>query len=69
MSENTKFEIAHCKKCGQEKIRKDAGYFGNGKDRRWVDENGKQWNGRCCPDCVRDKVKNYQKQKRNKNIQ
>lgn len=60
---------AICKKCNKEKVRNPAGFFGNGKDRRYVGKDGSQWNGRKCPECTRDKMKFHMKAKRNKDIQ
>lgn len=42
--------VRTCKMCQQPKQRIFAGKF-NFKDSRWVDETGKQWMGRTCPDC------------------
>lgn len=60
---------AICKKCLKEKVRNPAGFFGNGRDRRFVDQHGKQWNGLKCPSCTRDKMKFHQRVKRSKDIQ
>ena len=40
-----------CKNCSELKVRTEAGKF-NKKDKKWVDENGKLWNGSLCPSCV-----------------
>jgi len=40
-----------CIMCQELKTRIEAGKF-NKKDKKWVDENGKLWNGSRCPACV-----------------
>jgi len=40
-----------CKVCKEEKKSFNSGKYPNGKDTRFVDENGKEWNGRTCPAC------------------
>jgi len=50
--------LGKCKQCQFLKVRKDAGTFGDGKTRRYVDRNGKQWCGLLCPECQREKAKN-----------
>jgi hypothetical protein len=61
--------LSTCKKCLKIKVRNPAGFFGNGRDRRFADQNGGLWNGKKCPNCVRDHMKNHMKAKRNKDIQ
>lgn len=47
----------HCKVCGQLKSRIECGkYPGNKYNKRWIDENGKQWSGHTCPDCHRKRA-------------
>lgn len=46
-----------CKDCGKIKKRILAGMF-NTKDKKWVDENQKLWNGSRCPECVVAKNRN-----------
>ncbi len=46
-----------CKICNLEKVRVQDGYYDNGKDKRWVDRDLKQWSGTTCPDCHRERVK------------
>jgi hypothetical protein len=44
--------LTKCKKCLELKVRTRVGKFPNGsKDSRYVDENGKQWNGLECSQC------------------
>lgn len=56
--EEKDYSIITCKQCGQSKKRINSGKYSNGKDIKWLDENGKQFNGLVCPDCHRNKVKN-----------
>lgn len=58
-----------CSVCGKTKVREPAGFFPNGRDRRFTDAAGKQWNGKTCASCQRAKARNHQKVKRNKDIQ
>lgn len=58
--------IRTCKVCNQNKKRIYNGKF-NFKDKRWVDENGKQWMGRTCPDCNVTRSKATMKGYRDKN--
>ena len=59
---NTTFFV--CKCCNMEKVRTLIGVFPNGDDPKYHDEHGRQWNGRCCPDCHNTKLKVRQKMKR-----
>lgn len=38
--------------------------YPDGKDKRWRDEQGKLFNGKLCPVCHSDKVKEHIKKKR-----
>lgn len=40
-----------CKICNELKLRIQFGTFTAKKDKRWVDGDGKMWNGRVCPQC------------------
>lgn len=40
-----------CKLCSQVQPAYYAGVFGDGKTKRWVDAEGKQWSGKKCPAC------------------
>lgn len=40
-----------CKDCQQLKDRIQYGTYKNPKHKRWIDNQGKQWNGHICPDC------------------
>lgn len=57
-------DISQCRKCGKLEVRKQDGYFPDGKNKRFVNATGAQWSGRSCPDCVRSRVKTQVKQKR-----
>lgn len=45
-----------CRDCKENKTRIQFGSFPKGKNKRWIDENGKQWSGTRCPDCQRKKA-------------
>jgi hypothetical protein len=45
-----------CKVCNQIKVRIQKGTYSNPKNKRWVDENDKQWSGLVCPDCQRKRA-------------
>lgn len=64
MEEDLSQFVVTCRSCGCQKIRKSAGVFANGRDKRWVDQYSKQWNGRKCPDCNRIRAKNNMKKLR-----
>jgi len=55
-----------CSICGELKYRIQLGNFNSGKDKRWVDENGKQWNGHKCPECQRKRALAYANIRRGK---
>lgn len=56
--------ISKCRRCFKLKIRKFVGYFPDGKNKKYVDEEGKQYRGRVCPSCVRKEVKEKIRKKR-----
>lgn len=67
--DNTPIEednVRTCKVCNQNKKRISAGKY-NFKDKRWVDETGKQWMGRTCPDCNVKRSKSTMRNTRVKN--
>jgi len=43
--------LRKCKKCQALKLRILDGKYYNGRDKRWLDEEGKIWNGSTCPPC------------------
>jgi len=55
--------IVVCKVCGNKKTRLLKGKFPS-KNKRWIDENGKQWVGHKCPDCVKEAAKMRMRLKR-----
>ena len=62
-----------CKGCRVLKQRIQHGYFTshmkeNAKDKRWVDETGKLWNGSLCPVCNVDRMKEKMRVKRLKHV-
>lgn len=52
-----------CKECGKTCVRLLAGYYENGKDKRWVDQNGRQFSGHKCPECHAEKQAKNKKKK------
>jgi hypothetical protein len=40
-----------CKICEQECKRYFAGRYPNGKDKRWIDQTGREFSGKVCPNC------------------
>lgn len=55
-----------CKTCRQIKTRYQMGRFPNSKDKRWIDETGKQWSGKNCPPCHTELTKQRTKNARTK---
>lgn len=49
--------------CQGIKVRKVDGSF-DGRNKRYVDEHGRLWNGRVCPGCHKHKVKVKTKERR-----
>lgn len=49
--------LSNCKSCGQIKERVAMGKY-NEKDVKYSDVSGRLWNGRTCPQCHAEKVKN-----------
>ena len=59
-------DVSQCRKCGKLEVRRQDGYFPDGRNKRFVNAEGKQWSGRACPDCVCKRVKEQVKEKRQK---
>lgn len=57
-------DTSQCRKCGKLEVRKQDGYFPDGRNKKFVSADGAQWSGRACPNCVRKRVKEKIKQKR-----
>lgn len=57
-------DISKCRECGKLEVRKQDGYFPDGKNKRFVNGAGQQWNGRKCPGCQQSNSKLNIKQKR-----
>jgi hypothetical protein len=66
MSGNKKEEInlSKCNSCQEIKVRKQDGFYPDMRNKRWVDENGKAYIGRCCPSCVLKNMKTRMKKLR-----
>lgn len=61
MKEESDFSI--CRKCGGRKLRKFVGYFDE-KNKKYVDEQGRLWNGRKCGSCAQNMSKLSMRAKR-----
>ncbi len=57
-------DVSQCRKCGKLEVRRQDGYFPDGRNKKFVNAAGDQWSGRACPDCVRKRVKEQVKKKR-----
>lgn len=57
-----------CKICKELKDRTLIGKF-NDKDKKWIDPEGKLWNGNVCPPCNRNRVKDLMKKLRGPNAE
>jgi len=62
IEENTRY----CKVCFTPKKRILQGRYPNGKDSIWVDDFGRQWSGKVCPDCHAKRSKSTMKKIRAK---
>lgn len=58
-------DIATCRLCEKLVVRRYVGKFPNGRDKMYVDEEGKLWSGRKCPGCQADKARNNMRRLRN----
>lgn len=58
--------LSKCKACGKLEVRKQDGYFPDGKNKRYIDGDKLLWNGRTCGKCVQRKSRTYIKEKRQK---
>lgn len=56
--------LKKCKVCNELKTRIQLGKFTNGRDKKWVDETGKQWSGHICSSCNVSRVKAAYHQKK-----
>jgi len=57
-------DVVQCRKCSGLEVRKQDGYYPDGRNKRFINVEGKLWSGRACPDCVCKRVKLQVKQKR-----
>jgi len=57
--------LATCKLCQVIKTRTQDGMFDD-RNKRWVDEHNRMWNGRTCPDCQALKAKSNMRKLRKK---
>lgn len=56
-------DLSTCRRCGARKLRKFVGYFDD-KNKRYVDEKDRLWNGRKCASCVAHESKLRMRKKR-----
>lgn len=55
--ENKESNLRQCKQCLTTKKRTLAGKYPDNKNVKWVDEHGRQWNGKLCPECNAQRAK------------
>lgn len=55
--------LSTCKICQQVKVRILQGRFPNNSAYKYLDDDGKQWMGRTCPECHREKMANNYRKK------
>jgi Zn-finger protein len=56
-------DLSTCKICSKIKLRRLVGKFDD-KNKKYIDENGKLWNGRKCPLCHQKSIKENMKKLR-----
>jgi hypothetical protein len=56
--------LTKCKVCGELKQKIDLGFYEGKKDKKYVDENNKRWNGKQCPSCHNNRVRTDKRNKR-----
>jgi ssDNA-binding Zn-finger/Zn-ribbon topoisomerase 1 len=61
-------DIVQCKVCQQLKRRIVNGKRPNLSSKKYVDPFGKEWNGKTCPTCHREKQKAHMKKRRSKEV-
>jgi hypothetical protein len=61
--ENNESDLSSCRLCEKIKVRKLIGKFDD-KNKKYIDETGKLWNGRKCPQCQVDRARNNMKKLR-----
>lgn len=52
----TERDMVTCRKCSEIKPRIKKGKY-NETNHKYVDDNGRAWNGRSCPECNAERVK------------
>jgi hypothetical protein len=57
-------DVCQCRKCGKLEVRRQDGFFPDGRNKKFVNSVSEQWSGRSCPECVRKRVKEQVKLKR-----
>lgn len=66
MEEEQKKEssVIKCSRCYKVVTRYLAGRYPNGKDKKWVDEKGREFSGRTCPPCHSDRAAGNNRRRR-----
>jgi len=59
-------QLKECKVCHEVKERIHDGKYPDEKNTRWVNQDGKQWSGRTCPECHVQKMNLLMQKKRGK---
>jgi hypothetical protein len=52
METKEEINLSKCSGCQEIKTRIQDGKYPDGRNKKWVDEHGKTWVGRRCPECV-----------------
>jgi hypothetical protein len=60
--------VIKCSFCEKVCTRYLAGRYPNGKDKKWVDEKGREFSGRTCPMCHSKRAANTNRRKRKSRI-
>lgn len=61
--------IIKCKICLETKTRILSGKYPDGKNNRWVDESGLEFNGKTCPTCHKIKMAERKRNKGTTNVE
>lgn len=56
--------LSTCKRCLEKKMRIQDGKYGNSRNKRWKDDEGKFWRGHVCPTCHKQEMKDRMTAKR-----
>lgn len=59
-------DLRYCKKCEKLKLRIRSGMYPDGRNYRYLDEQGKEWNGSYCGVCNVERSRENMRKKREK---